>query len=261
MYPNNRYQPRYKKQSSQRGWLGTAAAVVLVLVAVVAGGLFVMGKNKDPKTAEKTPVQTVTFDKSQFSLTDPTSPWLVVNKKRPLSPKTYEPADLTTPDMPVESDILKVNAQTAAALKTLADAADKEGIELVVASAYRSYNEQVTIYESMVRGYGQAEADRQSARPGHSEHQTGWAADLGAENGKCRIETCFSETPEGKWLAANSYKYGFIIRYPEGKEQVTGYQYEPWHVRFVGKDLAAEMHRTNTPTLEEFFSFPAATTY
>ncbi len=261
MNPNNRYQPRYKKQSSQRGWLGTAAAVVIVLVAIAAGGLYVVGKNKAPKVSQQPAAQTESFDKTQFSLTDPTSQWVVVNKKRPLNPKTYEPADLTTPDMAVETDSMQVNAQTAAALKTLAEAASAAGIKLTVASAYRSYAEQTATYNSMVKGYGQAEADRQSARPGHSEHQTGWAADLGAQNGKCRIEACFADTPEGKWLAANAYKFGFIIRYPEGKEQITGYQYEPWHVRFVGKELAAEMRRTHTQTLEEFFNLPAAADY
>ena len=257
MRPNNRY-PQ-KNQTSQRGWLGVIAVIVLVVVA--AGALYVFSKNKTD--AGKTPAaaQTKSFDKTQFSLTDPTSQWLVVNKKRPLDPKTYEPADLTTPDMAVESDAMKVNAQTAAALAIMADAAAKNGIKLIVASAYRSHAEQTTIYDSMVRGYGETEADRQSARPGHSEHQTGWAADLGAENGKCRIETCFADTPEGAWIAANAHTYGFIIRYPEGKESATGYNYEPWHVRYVGKELAAEMHRTNTQTLEEFFNLPAAATY
>lgn len=218
------------------------------------------GEDKSPDAA-KTSEQTETFDKKRFSLTDPTSPWVVVNKKRPLSPKNYAPANLTTPNMDVESSDMQVNSEVASALKTLANAAAADGVSLMVVSAYRSYDMQVNIYDSEVRGFGQEQADRESARPGHSEHQTGWAADLGATNGKCEIKVCFADTNEGKWLAANAYKYGFIIRYAEGKEHITGYMYEPWHIRFVGKELAAEMRRTGIQTLEEFFGLPAASSY
>ena len=184
-----------------------------------------------------------------------------MNKQRPLNPKQYEPSGLRLPDMNVESSAMEVNGEAATALEALNTAAETAGLHFTVASAYRSYNNQVTTYDSVVNGYGQAEADRQSARPGYSEHQTGWAADLGAVGGKCRIEACFADTAEGKWLAANAYKYGFIIRYPQGKETVTGYQYEPWHVRYVGKSLSTEMHKQKIQTLEEFFNLPAAPDY
>jgi D-alanyl-D-alanine carboxypeptidase len=156
---------------------------------------------------------------------------------------------------------MQLRAEAATALASLASAAKTEGINVLVASAYRSYDTQTMIYDSEVRGFGQEEADRESARPGHSEHQTGWAVDLGAANKKCEIEACFGETPEGKWLATNAYKYGFVLRYAQGKEPITGYKYEPWHLRYVGVDLATEMHRTNTKTLEEFFDLPAAPNY
>ncbi len=241
-----------------------------VLLAVFAallvlGGSYLIMCNLNKATDDTTPNSAQptqpSFDKSRFSLTDPTSSWLIVNKQRQLTPKEYEPTDLRTPAMEVESTTMRVNNQTATALEELDAAAKEAGIKLTLASAYRSYSEQVTVYDSMVRGYGQTEADRQSARPGHSEHQTGWAADLGAANGKCRIELCFADTPEGKWLAANAHTYGFVIRYPEGKESVTGYNYEPWHLRYVGKELAAEMRAQNISTLEEFFELPAAPSY
>jgi D-alanyl-D-alanine carboxypeptidase len=184
----------------------------------------------------------------------------VVNKQRPLNPKKYAPANPTTPDIDA-SDTEQLNTPTAEALKNLADGARAEGIKLSLESGYRSYDTQVAVYNSEVRANGQAQADRESARPGYSEHQTGWAADLGAANGKCRLQLCFADTPEGKWLANKAYKYGFIIRYPSGKEAVTGYQYEPWHTRFVGAELSIEMHNTNVQTLEEFFGLPAAPVY
>lgn len=261
MYQNSQY-GHSKSAASSRGWVAVVA-ILVILAVVLVGGFFVVQNRSKDKNEPVTPAeQADEFDKTQFSLSDPTSPWLVVNKQRQLNPKTYAPADLRTPNMSVESADMQVNSQTAAALEALDAAAKQEGIELVVASAYRSYDEQTSVYGSMVRGYGQTEADRQSARPGHSEHQTGWTADLSAANDtSCRLEICFGDTPEGKWLAANAYKFGFIIRYPEGKESVTGYNYEPWHLRFVGKELAAEMRRTGIATLEEFFNLPAAPSY
>lgn len=257
-YQNN---PRRQTVAAPK-WPFVLLAVFAVLL--VLGGSYLIMSNLD-KATEDTPSSAQpaqpSFDKTRFSLTDPTSSWLIVNKQRQLNPKEYEPTDLRTPNMEVESTTMRVNDQTATALEELDAAAKEAGIKLTLASAYRSFGEQVTVYDSMVRGYGQAEADRQSARPGHSEHQTGWAADLGAANGKCRIELCFADTPEGKWLAANAHTYGFIIRYPEGKESITGYNYEPWHLRYVGKELAAEMHVKNISTLEEFFDLPAAPSY
>lgn len=95
-----------------------------------------------------------------------------------------------------------------------------------------------------------------SARPGHSEHQTGLAVDLVTPaSPDCDFEVCFAETPGGQWLAANAWRYGFIIRYQSGSD-ITGYSPEPWHLRYVGKSLAAELRRTGVATLEEFFGIP-----
>jgi D-alanyl-D-alanine carboxypeptidase len=263
MYQNSRpYKSKpIRKIAAPKGLFVAAFAFAFV---IIAGGLLVMKlqKNEPAKKNDKSsPTATVeTFDKTQFSLTDPTSMWLVVNKKRPLDPKTYAPNDLRTPDMQVEGD-QQVNDQTATALEALNRAAAADGISVELASGYRSYDTQVTIYASEVRAYGQAQADRESARPGHSEHQTGWAADLGTASGTCELKACFADTKEGKWLGANAYKYGFIIRYPDGKEKITGYLYEPWHVRYVGTDLSTEMHNQKIQTLEEFFNLPPAPQY
>jgi hypothetical protein len=108
---------------------------------------------------------------------------------------------------------------------------------------------------------GQASADLRSARPGYSEHQTGLAIDISALPENCTLdETCFADTA-GQWLATNAFKWGVVLRYPSDKTPVTGYEFEPWHYRYVGVALATEMHNTGITTLEEFFGLPAAPTY
>jgi D-alanyl-D-alanine carboxypeptidase len=155
-----------------------------------------------------------------------------------------------------------LRAEAAAKMQELLAAFTAEtSLTMQSLSTYRSYSRQETVYGGWVAQLGQEQADLTSARPGHSEHQTGWAMDLGAVPSQCDLDQCFAATPQGAWLAANSWKYGFIIRYPEGKTPVTGYEYEPWHVRYVGVGLATEMHETGVVTLEEFFGLPAAPDY
>ncbi len=206
------------------------------------------------------------FDKKQFSFDDAASPWVIVNKKRSLIPANYTPKTLTLPNIRLRSNITsderQVTAVTAKALETLVGTAKEQGIGLTLESGYRSYNFQVSLYDRYVRQQGQAVADTQSARAGHSEHQTGFAADLGGiTRPACNVEPCYADTPEGIWLAANAYKFGFIIRYPAGRDAVTGYMYEPWHLRYVSVELSTEMHNKNAQTLEEFFDLPAAPGY
>lgn len=127
-------------------------------------------------------------------------------------------------------------------------AAKAEGFALYVNSSYRNFQEQEYTYNYWVSQNGKEYADRTSARPGHSEHQMGSTADVGW-NG-CELE-CTQGTPEAAWIAANSYKYGFIVSYPDGKEHITGYAYEPWHIRYVGRDVARQVHESGL-TLHEF---------
>ena len=250
------------KRMTRKEFLATLGALLLGVA------LFVFFEHhhqaaQHPAPAAKT-AQT-TFDKKQFSLTDPASLWVVVNKRRPLAPLDYAPANLVNPQIPLRLNKadgeMTVRADTAAALEELSTAASRQGLHLMLASGYRSYQLQVTVYNSEVRANGQAGADQESARPGYSEHQTGLAADLEPVSRKCELETCFESTPEGVWLAANAWKYGFIIRYQKDITSITGYEYEPWHVRYIGKALAAELHRTQTLTLEQFFDLPAAPGY
>ena len=125
-------------------------------------------------------------------------------------------------------------------------AALEDGIELKVVSGFRSYDIQNGLYNRYVARDGKAAADTYSARPGHSEHQTGLAADLNS------VDNNFGDTKEGKWLNDNCYKYGFILRYPKGKEEYTGYMYESWHFRYVG-DIAKELYNNGSwLSLEEY---------
>ncbi len=127
------------------------------------------------------------------------------------------------------------------------DAAKNANINLNIRSGFRSYNTQVSLYNNYVKRDGKTAADTYSARAGHSEHQTGLAADINS------LEQSFINTKEGKWLNENCYKYGFIIRYPKGKEDITGYIYEPWHIRYVGIDIASKLYNNgNWITLEEY---------
>ena len=212
------------------------------------------------ETLAPEPTPTPTFDKSAYSLDDANSLWVVADKLRRLKPKRFVPEDLVTLKLPHRYDPT-LAAPAAAAYKAMYKAAKKDGVKLVIQSAYRSYNAQVGVYNGWVNTLGKAKADLQSARPGYSEHQTGLSVDIASGSGKCTIAKCFAKTDEGKWLTQHSWEYGWVLRYPKKKTHITGYKYEPWHWRFVGIELAAELHKTPNITLEEFFELPPAPDY
>lgn len=155
---------------------------------------------------------------------------LIVNKTYSL-PENYNPG---------------VDATAENAFKKMQSAAAAEGLNIYISSGFRSYEYQSGLYERYANRDGYAAADRYSARPGHSEHQTGLAFDLNT------IDDSFADTREGKWVAENCHKYGFIIRYPKGKEDITGYMYESWHIRYLGVDMATKVYESGK-TLEEYF--------
>jgi D-alanyl-D-alanine carboxypeptidase len=126
-----------------------------------------------------------------------------------------------------------------------------DGVELKMTTAYRSYDFQKILYDSYVSREGEAAANKYSAKPGQSEHQTGLAADVSSPSVDYQLSNDYGRTAEGKWLAENAHRFGFIIRFPEGKEEITGYQHEPWHIRYVGRAAAKEIYERNL-TLEEF---------
>jgi len=134
----------------------------------------------------------------------------------------------------------------AKALEEMFAAAKEDGVQLSIVSGYRSYSKQSTIYSRKKASYGQKEADKVSARPGTSEHQLGLAMDV-AKRGSTQLNMAFGKTEEGQWISANAHRFGFIVRYLEGYEDVTGYSYEPWHVRYVGPEHAASLYESGLP--------------
>lgn len=253
--------------------------ILFLLAALVFGGLkfydvffteepedmSAANQNAKEKQEEQQPVQEnqPVFGKSKHSLDDPASIWVVVNKTRPLNPKNYVPADRVFPSVTLRvpgNESMQIRADISHAVKALFGGAKAAGHSLKFSSGYRSYSYQVNLYSGYVKSIGQAEADKQSARPGHSEHQTGLSLDV-CDNAGCDLVQSFGQTAMGQWVAAHAHEYGFIIRYPEGKTAITGYEYEPWHLRYVGTELAGEMRGANIQTLEEFFGLPAAPDY
>jgi len=178
---------------------------------------------------------------------------ILVNKENALE-KEYKPSDLKeilyyAPDRSPEGRYLREAA--ADAFHDLVNEAAKQNIELVLTTGYRSYGFQSILYNNYVEKDGQAEADKYSAQPGKSEHQTGLAADVSASSVDYQLVTEFENTSEGKWLSENAGRFGFILRYSKDKEEMTGYMFEPWHIRYVGIP-AAEYIREHEITLEEY---------
>ncbi|WP_445507410.1 M15 family metallopeptidase [Nesterenkonia sp. K-15-9-6] len=192
---------------------------------------------------------------------DPDSIHVLVNRLNPLDPLDHQPDDLTTPQVRSSYDGMLLREQAADALADLFSASDAEGLLMTLTSAYRSYGYQQQLYDGRAAELGVAGADEYTARPGHSEHQTGLAADVIAyDNPTCGMGACFGDTAEGIWLAENAHRFGFIIRYQEGTEDITGYAYEPWHLRYVGEETAEAVFEAGV-TLEEYWGEPAAPRY
>ena len=251
--------------------IATVIAIVVVAALVVGAFFLFAPKGGDtPVTAPSdtptpsetptpTPTPTPTFPIGQFSIDAPDSYWVVVNKLRPLSPDDYAPADLRAVNITGGG---QMRAEAADQLEAMvAQYTAETGETMQSLSTYRSYGRQVDVYNGWVAQLGQEAADLTSARPGYSEHQTGWVMDFGAVPNTCALDQCFADTSQGAWLAENAYQWGFILRYPDGYTPITGYEFEPWHYRYVGVALATEMRTTGVQTLEEFFGLPAAPTY
>ncbi|PKM87241.1 MAG: D-alanyl-D-alanine carboxypeptidase [Firmicutes bacterium HGW-Firmicutes-10] len=164
---------------------------------------------------------------------------ILVNKEIGL-PADFVPHDLIKTQVatsPRASNVM-IRRDVNIALKTLFSAAKEEGMELWFQSGYRSYSVQKRLYQKYVDLYGEERANSFSAKPGHSEHQTGLAIDVTSPSASGKLVNDFGDSREGKWLAENAHTFGFIIRYPADKTEITGYIYEPWHLRYVGIELA-----------------------
>jgi len=180
----------------------------------------------------------------------------LVNKEQSL-PASYRPNDLVAPNVQFSfADVTHekrfMRKEAASALEKMFLIAEKEGIHLVAVSGYRSYERQKVLFDQEVKKYGEQKAVVAVAMPGKSEHQTGLAMDISSASVNYEITAAFGESLEGKWVREHAHEFGFIIRYPKGKEKITGYQYEPWHLRYVGKHAARVMYEKQL-TLEEYF--------
>ena len=180
---------------------------------------------------------------------------MLVDRQRRL-PAGYQPADLI--DAPIDFTFghpdpkRLLRREPAEAAARLFAAATAAGRPLRAVSGFRSEAQQQQIHQEFVEDDGQEAADRYSARPGHSEHQTGLALDVTTYDGACPAEDCFALRPEAQWLADHAHEHGFIVRYPEGAEAITGYEYEPWHLRYVGVELATHLDAEDL-TLDEWY--------
>ncbi len=194
----------------------------------------------DPRVKPVEPIGTGGYIDGQTLPIKPTyvNGLIIVNKKTPL-PKKFAPGE---------------NKLARKSFNEMAGEAKKSGIRLTTVSTYRSFDYQTTLYAKYVARDGKKAADRYSARPGYSEHQTGLAFDIGEVNqGKHWVSGSFGETKAGKWVAENAHRFGFIMRYPKGKESITGYMYESWHFRYVGRELAEDIYKRKI-SLEEYFA-------
>jgi D-alanyl-D-alanine carboxypeptidase len=192
------------------------------------------------------------FNPTLYSIDQAASQWVVVNKVRPLAPLTYKPKLDKTVNLAVPA---------AAAFRKLKTALAASGNgTLCLNSGYRSYATQQYTYNNALSRYGKKVAEALAAHPGHSEHQTGLAADVSTTALGCKI-TNFGSSKASTWIAKNAFQYGFIVRYPNNMQKITGYQYEPWHLRFVGVELATQMMTSKISTLEQFWQLPAAPNY
>jgi len=249
--------------------------LVVVLLGIVCLLVFIFAKPAAAPSpsisAERTPATTKTSPSLLLPgaktpvplpidtalLTRPGGQLILVNKTTPID-LAYAPTDLVLPPVAYRTDKSQEEVMVRAALvepltKLFADAR-AAGSELMIGSAYRSSKLQETYFNSYTSAHGSAEAELYSAHPGTSEHQLGLAVDLTTTDRNCYLVECFADTSAGRWLAANAHHYGFILRYPKGKTSITGYNFEPWHFRYVGITIATAIYESGL-TYEEAFPY------
>lgn len=221
-------------RATRRTRAAVAAACVAALLTAPTGGAALADHRTD---LERTDLQRLT---------------VLVTKEQPLRPADYEPPDLVD----WREEPYQVRAEVSTQLGRLFDAAERDGAPLRVVSGYRSFQTQAEVFDYWQRRHGKEVAERRSARPGHSEHQTGLAVDVDGTSGGCYLRECFGETEAGRWVARNAHRFGFVLSYPPATMDRTGYSYEPWHLRYVGPRLARAMHERDVALLEDALQGP-----
>ncbi len=243
--------------------IGTTAGYVGLKQATKTTATGTIANNSQNPKSTPAPSAEPTAIAPKYDIDSPDSVTVVVNKQRPL-PLDYRAVDLYAPPVKLRQSASTENMQVRqvmeADLVAMFEAANEAGLQLAIGSAYRSAATQKTLYNGYVASSGQVYADLTSARPGFSEHQTGLSIDFVRFDGSCFIEKCFADTAEGTWLANNAHRFGFVLRYPLNKTDITGYDFEPWHFRYLGVEPATAIYEQNI-TVEEFFELGPAPDY
>lgn len=208
-------------------------------------------ESNTPKTPTSTTTVTVPLPEE---LLTPSSKQVLVDRNHSL-PTDYVPETLSSPYINSTTDVIQIDQETGDMAKQMISVANEQGISLTVTNGYRSYADQQKYYESRSALLGDTVADKQIEKAGFSEHQTGLAIDFTDDPANSTPTQAFGDTPAGQWLHDHAHEYGFIQRYPKGKEKITGYDYMPWHYRYVGVDIATAIYETNPDcTFEEFYN-------
>ena len=229
----------------------TAAPAVPASPAASAAASSSASSTSSPaSTASATAAATASPESTTVPDTGTNTSILKIVNKTHMIEASYVPANLVEPDVPMNNTQL-LRPEAASALEKMFAAAEKDGISLYFVSGYRSYEEQLSLYNYYVDQYGSDFADSIDCFPGASEHQIGLSVDLGASSRACALENCFQTTDAYAWLAKHAPEYGYILRYPQGGESSTGISYSPWAFRYVG-DEAAKISQSGK-TLEEYF--------
>lgn len=235
------------------------AIIILLAIIFVSLGLFykqelASGKNQKDKNSSTEILNEQSKEASNKNTSNENNSIkkqvLLVNRENPIG-SDYKPNNLVNVNKNGSGEIL-MEKEAATKFQEMINAAKKDGINIIPVSAYRSYKYQKEIFDHSVKETGLESTKKYVATPGQSEHQTGLSVDVGTP-GAMDLTEKFEKTNAYKWLNENMDKYGFIIRYPKGKEKITGYNYEPWHLRYVGVDVAKDIHNKGL-TLEEYLN-------
>ncbi len=253
--------------------LNIVVIAIVLCVTLVHAVLSTISSHKQQPVVTQPPVETVeptatpqpivqptaqptaTPDLLDEKLTNPSSILFCANKKHPL-PTDYIPHDLTTEiDVPKQTNDIELRKDAVTALEQMAQAALEDGVSLYLISGFRSAEQQYYLWNEYANQSGSDYADTISSRSGYSDHQTGLAVDIGElHDDYTLLDKSFADTEAGRWLYANAYRFGYILRYPQGKQDITGYDFEPWHYRYVGIDTATAMYNISPDeTFEEYF--------
>ncbi len=251
--------PAGKRPALVRFLIALVAGLFVLNLAVLAAGLGKGSGGTDlaqaggPRQAATSPASSPRAEPS-WDIDSRTSLHCVVNRARPIG-EDYVPAGLMEPDVAFAKERGVLRAEAALAFQAMYEAAQAEGVRFHFYSGYRSAQFQREIYDNSLKVYGEAWVKAYVAPPGSSEHQTGLGIDISCPETNFLLKDAFESTPAGLWLSRRAADFGFILRYPKGKEDVTGYAYEPWHYRYVGPELAKRI-KSSGLTMEEYFGLP-----